>query len=281
VLKRLGPAQRRYRLGEITIELPSGHQLVEFQAAHPLYDRFLPFLAAGIPAGRWLIDVGGNVGDTAVAVVQRSQCSILTVEADAHFFRILQRNLARLPPAMQQRIRPVRAFIGTGEIVGTVRTNGQTGAVDPASPPDAALEQLSIDALIERCAIAGEQIAVLKSDVDGFDYDVQLSARGLLREHDPLLFWENQFASPQQEARYEAWYAQLTELGYSRYWIFDNFGNPMAEDVDLQTVLALNRYVRRQNEGLATRTVHYVDILCSRPDSAPQAQAAVAAFLTL
>jgi hypothetical protein len=65
-------AQQSFKIGDYYILLPPEHKLPEYQAKGRLYDRFLPTLCLALPQdGETIIDLGANVGDTAIAIVQR------------------------------------------------------------------------------------------------------------------------------------------------------------------------------------------------------------------
>ena len=74
-LKNLGWSRlwsRNLKIGDYYILLPPEHKLPEYQAKGRLYDRFLPTLCLALPQdGETIIDLGANVGDTAIAIVQR------------------------------------------------------------------------------------------------------------------------------------------------------------------------------------------------------------------
>jgi hypothetical protein len=86
---RLG-RNRKYQIGFFEIDLPTEHQLPEHQAENRMYDRFLPFLAALLPEGTTVIDVGANIGDTLASMVSENlSCSYVCIEPEDKFFRYL------------------------------------------------------------------------------------------------------------------------------------------------------------------------------------------------
>ena len=258
---RHGPS--RYRLGEVAITLPAGHPLPAYQAEHPLYDRFLPVLAAHLAAGEVAVDVGANCGDT-LAAMHAAQPALhyVCVEADPGFFALLEANAARIAAARPDaQITLIQALVG--EAIGTATLAGAAGtrhAVADASPGALAAQRLC-DLLGDR-GIAAPRL--IKSDVDGFDYDVIQSAGALLAEPLPLLFFECQFADQAQRRGYDDLFARLAANGYADWTLFDNFGNPLLRTDRLGDVAQLLDYVARQHRGAAP--ARSTTTTCSPPD---------------
>src|SRR5262245_28585822 len=68
---------RRFRRGVRTphplgIELGPADNIARYYVEYRLYNRFLPMLCRHLPKG-WIVDVGANVGDTAVGIAR--ECS--------------------------------------------------------------------------------------------------------------------------------------------------------------------------------------------------------------
>src|SRR5271156_3496303 len=103
-----GYARTAHPLG---IELGPDDTIARYYVGHRLYDRFLPVLCRHLPNG-WIVDVGANVGDTAVGIARETSNPILSVEASAEFYALLERNTAGL------RVRCVHALVGTGRYGG-------------------------------------------------------------------------------------------------------------------------------------------------------------------
>ena len=81
------------------LELPISHNLPFYRKKYPLYDTALARLAKKLDQSSPLgscIDVGANVGDTAVLLRGAGSFPILAIEADAGFFAILERNARRV-----------------------------------------------------------------------------------------------------------------------------------------------------------------------------------------
>lgn len=253
-----------YQIGTQILQLPPDHQLPIYQAHHPLYERFPFFLASLCKPHEWIVDVGANIGDTTAAFVQSTMGSILAVEAHPPYFEILERNIEGLPQGMKSRVRTVNALAGTGTISGSLVASNGTATVIPggSSTP------VPLDTTLQQQGIAPESVAVLKTDTDGYDADVILSAPELLTAGSPVLYFENRFDNDGQLGRYEAMYAELSRLKYNLFSVFDNFGNLMLDIAPVYFLSSLNKYLKAQNLGKGTRTVYYYDVLAFREERA-------------
>lgn len=254
----------QYQIGSQTLQLPIDHPLPSYQAQYPLYERFPFFLASLCKPGKWIIDVGANIGDTVTAFVQSTAGNVLAVEGHGPYFDLLTQNVRALPEGLSSRIRTVNALVGTGRVTGSLVAFNGTATVVPGS----ADEHLSLDLILEQQEIAPGSVAVLKTDTDGYDADVILSASRLLREGSPIVYFENQFENDQQLERYEAMYTEIAAMGYTLFSVFDNFGNLMLDVAPASFLTSLNKYLKAQNISRGTRTVYYYDVLAYREDRA-------------
>lgn len=268
-LKALGllrASDQTLQFGEFQLRLPHDHLLPLYRRKHPGYDRFLPFLAGSLPAGCTVIDVGANCGDTVVAMAaQNRQLHYLCIEPAAVFQHYLQNNVAvmrQMAPGMQ--IETVAAMVGKeitqAKLAGE---NGSKHAVLGAG----GMATTTLDVIFE--SGLRPPVRLLKSDVDGFDYDVVRSAEGLIARYRPLIFYECQFFDDAQRNGFDGLITDLTQWGYSHWTVFDNFGEAMLCGAEATHVRQLMDYSWRQQHGGATRTVYYYDVLAAVGADAP------------
>jgi FkbM family methyltransferase len=253
------------------IELGPDRQLAKHYVGHRLYDRFLPVLCRHLPEG-WIVDVGANVGDTAVAIARKCPNPILSVEASSDFFPLLERNTAGLP------VRCVRAMAGTGRHGGQLVRLGPSASLSRSDTESSGAEPL--DGLLNKAGIPAHQIVLIKTDTDGYDADVMLSAENAIRASEPILFWENQFVDDVQEQDLHAFYNVIAALGYRHIWIFDNFGNLMLTECGYAALRDLNRYIISQERNACTRTAYYTDVLAATDRHLDRARQAVSDYRT-
>jgi len=272
---KVSRADQQLRFGDFSIRLPHDHLLPVYLRKHPSYDRFLPFLAAQLEGESTVIDVGANCGDTVAAMAaQNPRLHYLCIEPDERFRRYLKSNIA----AMQQvasglRIETVDAMIGKDITQASLTgTNGSKHAV----PGSGGITTTTLDDIVA----AGQRppVRLLKSDVDGFDYDVVNSAAGLIRHDRPLVYYECQFFDEAQRSGFEELITRLFDADYTHWTVFDNFGEIMLAGTRPAQVRQLMAYSWRQQQKRATRTIYYFDILAAVPADAPFVDQILAAY---
>jgi FkbM family methyltransferase len=250
-----------YPCGACTIVLPAGHKLPEYQSAHPHYDRFLPQLARHVPAGTSIVDVGANVGDTVAAMAAAApQAHYLCIEPDPTFFRYLENNVARIRAAL-----PGIEISLSAQLVGRQLERAaleSAGGTAHARPDSGGVASVTLDRIVADAGVA--PVSLLKSDVDGFDYDVVDSASALIAAHEPLLFFECQPLEATQREGFRRLLPRLEAAGYSHWAAFDNFGQAMLQHSCTAAMIdQLIEYAWQQGRRAATRTIYYVDVLAA------------------
>ncbi len=261
----------KYRIGKYQLEIPPNFALPGYQQSMKLYDRFLPVLARHINSNRLIIDVGANIGDTTIAMLQRCENSFLCIEPSDVFFPYLETNLKMLSPADASRISTVKRLVGTGKISGTLNHKAGGTASLGVVQDSASATHFALDELVE----AVSDVLLLKVDTDGFDFDVIQSAERILSSSEPILFWENEISEDFQQQGYHDLYSSLFNKGYRHVYIFDNFGNLISEESDFETLRCINSYLYSMHKYRCTRTFYYTDILASTDKNHSMVQRAV------
>ena len=285
-VRKLTGVPQVHPCGDFTITLPADHWLPLYQRQHRLYDRFLPVLCQSFSRGEWIIDVGANCGDTVAAILSANRtASCLCIEGDDTFFRSLTHNIESFASACPAaRVIPIEALVGTGALHGDLQGAHGTSTLKESAATDGKTQWLSLERIVHQLPQTAplreglshsEIIRLIKSDVDGFDYDVLASAGDLLDAPGLLLYFECQCADTDQLRGYLRTFELLMARGFCNFSLFDNFGNYMAEVSTLRQLEVMLDYVWAQTRGLSTRTIYYYDILASKPTSADIAQAAL------
>lgn len=249
------PIQYQYK--GFSIELPAIHLLPEYQNKHPKYDRFLPHLAKYVTESHTVIDIGANVGDTLAGMVeQNAAASYICIEPDDLFYHQLEENVKRIKNSISGlKVQTIKALVGKN--ISNVSLDGKGGTKHAIIDNGGGIKSLPLDEMISNKA----DIRVLKSDVDGFDYDVLDSSMAVIELHKPMLFFECQYAYEYQKIGYFKTLRSLEVIGYCDWTVFDNFGEVVIRTDDIDIIVQLMNYVWQQNTGHATRTIHYFDIL--------------------
>jgi FkbM family methyltransferase len=254
----------RYKIGNYEIEIPPNHNLPKFQKSWKLYDRFLPVLARHISSDKIIIDVGANVGDTAIALLAECRNPLVCIEPSDVFYGFLQKNLKSVP-AFAPRITLIQKLVGTGAISGTLEHTQGGSAKLKLESEKSSNEVVPLDRLIDTISDVG----LIKVDTDGYDFDVLRSGAKIISASKPVLYWENIMWEEFQFRGYEELYRLLEQNAYNRIYIFDNFGNLMSQESNFETLKNINSYLASIEKSGCTRTFYYTDILaCTLKDQA-------------
>jgi len=258
ILKRLiKRSKQKYLIGDYEINIPPNFGLPVYQGANKSYDRFLPVLARTFDSDKLIIDVGANIGDTVVALIQVCKNPILCIEPSDLFFTYLSNNIKMLKPNELNRVKTVKGFVGTGLMSGSLNhTEAGTATLNVAGS-SSTTTHIPLDKLVSDFT----NVVLLKVDTDGYDYDVIKSANQILTDSAPVLFWENYTAEKFQYEGFIEMYDLLDKRAYSHFYIFDNYGNLIIEDTNIEVLKNINSYIFSMEIYNCTRTISYTDIL--------------------
>ena len=253
----------KYLLGRFPILLPPDHLLPVYKRVHNRYDTFLPELVKHVPPGSTVVDVGANCGDTMAAMLSvNAEVLYVAIEPDDVFFGYLERNADII-----RQIEPKASITLHKTLIGKrisravlLGAGGSKHAVEGISGDHNQISHSSItlDSMLSLPQM--QNVSILKSDVDGFDYDVIDSAEKLTLEQRPIIFFEAQFGAADGQARYERAMLRLASAGYREWTVFDNFGEVLVRSSNLDTVFQLFDYILRQTSAGSTRTIYYYDV---------------------
>ncbi|QHF45138.1 hypothetical protein PspS35_15610 [Pseudomonas sp. S35] len=254
-----------YKYRNFSIKLPSHHLLPEYQKTHAKYDRFLPHLTRYIDDSETIVDIGANIGDSLAGMAEKNATAhYICIEADDSFYRHLEENVSRIKAFIPQlNVQTIKALVGKN--ISNVSLDGKDGTKHAVVHNDGGILSSPLDELIPEAS----SVRILKSDVDGFDYDVLDSSMAVIKKHNPMLFFECQYDYEYQRTGYAHTLNTLEAAGYCDWTVFDNFGEVVIRTSDLSIVSQLMTYIWQQNIGRSTRTIYYYDILAvQKNDSA-------------
>lgn len=251
-----------YKIKEFELTLPASHRLPSYFEDYPKYDRFLPHLAKYIEGDAVIVDVGANVGDTvAFMFLSNANPIYLCIEPDAVFYRYLQHNIRKLKQFQKQaKIYSICSLVGRN-ITG-VELIGKNGTKHAVISHSGGLKSKTLDEILKD-RTDWECVRLIKSDVDGFDYDVIDSSIETIKKHSPILYFECHYFNNEQKESFLKTINHLISLGYSKWTLFDNFGGVMVTTSEIDIIEQLVEYVYLQNIHKSTRTIYYFDIMAT------------------
>ena len=243
----VAPNDQVLAIGALRCRLPVTSPLAGLRREHRLYDRFASSLGAVLDAGDAVVVAGASHGTTLAALADaRAGLHLLAIERDAARFAYLRTNATGLPVAGVQLLQ---AELGT-----------------PALP--------GVDAVLREAGLDG--VRLLVSTIGAQGPDILSGASELCTHVTPMLYLSCQTGGDAHGA--EAWRQRLRALwscGYTGFWLFDNFGNPICEATQPRVLDQMLDYLHRQNQRRASRTLYYFDVLAFGERDAARAQRAV------
>ncbi|MEH1867867.1 MAG: FkbM family methyltransferase [Nostoc sp.] len=243
-----------YNIKEIPITLPYDHVLPHYQNRFRLYDKFIGVLAKYLPNNQdFIVDIGANVGDTTALLLQYCLNPIICIEADEEFFGIMEHNLSEY----NQRIVFVNSFVSGNNFqnVELVKNRGTARAVESQTK---VLKSDSLESIIKKSNLG--KCILIKTDTDGFDFEILLSSLSIIKEHSPILYWENEISSLKDIDLAKDLLKKLESINYTKYIVIDNFGNPLFYGCSSQCLEQINEYLFN-NIHTKNNTFYYTDIV--------------------
>lgn len=258
-----------YQYKKFSILLPADHKLPLYQRDNVKYDRFLPHLAKYVGNHETIIDVGANCGDTLAGMVEANEkAAYICIEPDDTFFDYLESNIKRIKEHIPDvSIQAVKSLVGKSVSNVSLEGVGGTKHAVFGHNHEGSHTARTLDDISREFSFPN--IKLLKTDVDGFDYDVIDSATNLLSDQQPIIFFECQTDTEYQKTGYENTIKKLKSIGYADWVLFDNFGEVMLKTIDVEQIFQLMNYIWQQNAHNATRTIFYYDILANTENNRP------------
>ena len=257
-----------HRIGTSIAVLPPEHYLAYYQQDLPFYDRyFLEFLRryASLNPDLCVIDIGANVGDTALAVLSAApNARVICVEGSPYFLKYLQLNTSNF-----ERVQVIEGFVIHRSSNWTLVTDNSTGHL--VETYENGVPVGNWFAPRDVLAIAGPGGSqIWKSDTDGYDIAILLSSFDDIVQACEIVWIEfDPVGNLSDDRDIETLIARIGDLPRDVV-IFDNFGHlllriPAQEAPNI--VPQLNSWLAIQESG-AGRFVGYFDLWILPPQMA-------------
>lgn len=177
---------------------PQDHIFRWLEQQERFYEQeMLDFLAALVPAGGMVADVGANIGNHAVWFAGVMGCRVRAFEPIPLLSTILARNVAQNQLDALVRVEPygVGSRPSWAHVASWDRTNAGASSLelrrDKGDIRVVALDDLTWD----------QPVDLLKIDVEGMESEVLAGALGLIRRHRPILAVEARTAADEESLR--------------------------------------------------------------------------------
>lgn len=211
----------------VQMTLPWSHRLPDYTRGDSPYGQNLVALCRALATGDEplvVVDIGANVGDSALQILDAVPARIVCVEADDFYLDFLRENVGS-----DERCHIEHALLvpegSTATGVAPVREGGTTRFVTDVSAD--AKRQVTPAGLRERCPWTAD-LRVVKSDTDGYDVTLIPAMAAEWRDVAPVLFFEfdPRLSRLAGNSPADVWPA-LAELGYAHVAVWDNGGRPL------------------------------------------------------
>ena len=267
---------------KVTLRLPLDHPLPIYLTRYPYYDKFVPILSALLDG--IIIDVGANIGDTALQICSLSDNIVISVEPSPIYIEVMNENIALNSLGSQISVYP-HALSSVREDLYIINNSlNSTSSLAPISrlSNDIAKAQLDVfsgkhfSELLSHYKICVEDIALLKIDVDSRDWDCINSFLDVLSAAEPskalpIVYFELcpqdpygafiPFDASILAKEYAQSFESLLQHGYDFFWVFDNFGSPLVSINSIEQFVGLIDYVHFGHISGDPR-LYYYDVVC-------------------
>jgi FkbM family methyltransferase len=175
---------------------------------------------------RGLIDIGANVGDTAVIVRAHSRLPILSIEGSEAYYEILKNNFRRFDSDMELECA---LFESAGaDAPGVLSTPTGPATFPPNRDSGTPSRFDGLDSILARHP-RFHTSKVLKIDTDGMDGRILEGALEWIGSARPVLFWAHDIRRDAAGGPGSSIFDRLLGIGYQTALVFDNAGKFIEE----------------------------------------------------
>ena len=233
------------KFNELSIKLTPDHLLTYFQRKYPLYNKFLPIISRYLSKDTILIDVGANCGDTLFSIFEKNNdLYFYCFEADKEFFKYLKYKIGK-----KYKVNKIRLFNNfIGNEIKNANISGKLGTKKVLEKTYKNLPLLKSKKLDHFFSNEKKSISLLKSDVDGFDYDVLNSSIKIIKKHKPIIFFECETNSKNLN-KYLNLVTKFRKLDYNGFILFNNYGGLeiLTKNVNVVKKKIKKQYLKKKN----------------------------------
>jgi FkbM family methyltransferase len=215
----------RIPYGRFFLECDSTHHLPKILQLFPNFGCNLADVVTALQAkAPRVIDVGANIGDTALLLARFApDTQVLCIEGDARFMPDLRSNTAQI-----EGVTVAQAIVSdrSAQVKGAFVTNNGTAHFVQGEGGDL-LQTQTLDDLVQAYPEFAFPI-VIKIDTDGYETAVLRGAKGVLASARPVVFYEWHPDYYRVAGEDDTSHADLLmELGYDCFIFFTNAGEPL------------------------------------------------------
>jgi len=214
----------RFNLEGVKISLPFRHDLPTVRKHYPLYDSSIgriPKYLTKKYSDFQAIDIGANVGDTAIIIKSQLDIPILCIEADDLYFKLLKENTKDLKYLTYEQ-----CFVGeSGSNNFQFVSYKGSARLTEVKTKNEQIQFKSLNQIVDKHS-QFNNVKFLKIDTDGFDCKIIRSNINYLKIIKPVIFFEYDpyFLNLLGDDGLSV-FRSLKEIGYEKLIIYDNTGD--------------------------------------------------------
>lgn len=252
IFRALGkrPLEKVVRIGNFDLVANFDHLIQNYLEENKYYSRNFSRIAKYIENKYpvyTIIDVGANIGDSvALLRTEGSEQFVHLIEGDPIFVELLTRN-----SSLFDKILIHNTFLGetTSKQHISIQSLNGTSNIN-VGIGDQNVSIIKLDELIKDNKI--DNIKLLKTDTDGFDFKILRGAFDSIKRQKPVLFFEydSVFLNQQNDSGL-AIFEDFKSFGYNKILYYDNFGKFLLSTTLSNTFLIeqLYAYINRKESG--------------------------------
>jgi|TARA_Y100000389_G_scaffold204445_1_gene257047 FkbM family methyltransferase len=212
------------KFSDLEIKITPDHLLKYFKKKYPTYNEFLPIISKHLDKNTIFIDVGANCGDTLFSIFEKNKyLYFYCFEADKEFFKYLKFNKKKI--SKNYRVNKIKLF---NELIGSEIKEANLSGGHGTKKIDRNfnknlpfMKSKKLDSFFRK---EKKKISFLKSDVDGFDYDILNSSLIVIKKHRPIIFFECECSDNDNLMKYFKIIMKLKKFKYHNFVLFNNYG---------------------------------------------------------
>ena len=205
------------------INLPLSHQLPIYLNRHPEYDKLIGRLSVFLRnESRPLIfiDVGANVGDTIAQFDPKQNDLVIAIEPNEKFGMYLEMNYGK-----KENIKIIKSACSSSiDLINLAFDEKKGTASLIRADKSASMSTVTID-LITNQFHNIKNVAIIKIDTDGFDFEVIKGAKSTIKNNSPAILFEcDVFKNQNYIDDITITLDLLYSCGYTEFLVYDNYG---------------------------------------------------------
>lgn len=224
IKKLLFSKDKNYKIGNFIIKTPYYHTLPINQSLYLNYDKPLINIILNIDKltkKKTIIDIGANIGDTAILLKNFSDSIIYCIEGNKQYLKYLQQNIFNV-----KDIIVIDSYVAgrASKNSYVVKNVGGTASLKESNEISDSIINISpLVKLIDNKIF--EDVKIIKIDTDGFDFDILLANKNIITTFKPNIYFEYDISFNKNDHYNSIELIEFLVAEKYMFILYDNFGN--------------------------------------------------------